>query len=518
MTGPPKGQTEPRSTEKRRERSIVRRRTRRPRPRRRLVPLRRIRSPRALPEVILDLTLLAVAMVVTEATAPDVGLERADPFWALAFAAIVIAALWAGGAYRERLAPDFLELLRTVVAATAVAAMVLTFYEALFGDERESAEHAVRAWVISAVYLGAGRGGFALFRQRARRHGALGEPALIAGAGQVGRTVAGRLLERPQLGIKPVAYLDDAPLPAGGGPDLPVIGFEEDRPGEPGGIADRLEFAVREYGARHLIMTFSLRRHDAELEIVRAAEKLGVSVSLVPRLFERFTDRTTLERLGGLPLITVHPSNPKGVQYAFKYTLGRVLAALMVVLASPLLLLLALSVWVSMGRPILFRQERIGLDGKPFDMLKFRTMSSVAKEQASEHETAKAMVRGEAVGPGGVEGIDRRTPLGKFLRRSSLDELPQLLNVLRGDMSLVGPRPERPEFVREFDKTIYRYGERHRVKAGITGWAQVHGLRGKTSLADRVEWDNYYIENWSLWLDVKILILTALAIFQHDAE
>jgi len=462
--------------------------------------------------------MLVVAAAVAELTMPGVGLERAGTGWSAVFAAAVLVGLWAAGAYGPKLTPDFFRVLREILGSTAIAAMSLTFVEALAGEPGDAAQHAVRAWLISAVYLAAGRAGYELLRRRLRRQGALMEPALIAGAGRVGRTVASRLLERPQQGLRPVAYLDDAPLPAGGGPDLPVVGFEEDRPGETGGIADRLEYAVRTHGARHLIMTFSLRRHDAELEIVKASEELGVSVSLVPRLFESFTDKTSLERLGGLPLITVHPSNPKGVQYAFKYVLGRFLAAIIIAAASPLLALLALAVWISMGRPILFRQERVGLDGHPFQMLKFRTMRTVAVETASEQATAEAMVRGAAVGPGGVEGGDRRTPLGRFLRRTSLDELPQLLNVLKGEMSLVGPRPERPEFVREFDSTIYRYGERHRVKAGITGWAQVQGLRGKTSLADRVEWDNYYIENWSLWLDIKILILTVAAVFTHDAE
>jgi exopolysaccharide biosynthesis polyprenyl glycosylphosphotransferase len=487
-------------------------------PQRRLSALRRLRTPPWLAELILDAVMLAVATTVAELTMTGVGLERAGVDWMLGFAALVLVGLWAAGAYRPRLTPDFFQVLRAIIGSTAIAAMSLTFIEALSGDPAEAAQHAVRAWLIAAVYLVAGRAGYEFLRRRLRKHGALVEPALIAGAGTVGRTVAARLLERSHLGLRPVAYLDDAPLPSGGGPDLPVVGFEEDRPGEAGGIADRLEYAVRSYGARHLIMTFSLRRHEAELEIVRASEQLGVSVSLVPRLFESFTDKTSLERLGGLPLITVHPSNPKGVQYAFKYVLGRLLAAIMILAASPLLVLLALAVWISMGRPVLFRQERVGLDGKHFQMLKFRTMRTVAVEAASEQATAEAMARGDAVGPGGVEGHDRRTPLGRFLRRSSLDEIPQLLNVLKGDMSLVGPRPERPEFVREFDATIYRYGERHRVKAGITGWAQVHGLRGKTSLADRVEWDNYYIENWSLWLDIKILILTVAAVFKHDAE
>jgi lipopolysaccharide/colanic/teichoic acid biosynthesis glycosyltransferase len=118
----------------------------------------------------------------------------------------------------------------------------------------------------------------------------------------------------------------------------------------------------------------------------------------------------------------------------------------------------------------------------------------------------------EGAGPGGVEGEDRRTGLGAFLRASSIDELPQLFNVLRGEMSVIGPRPERPEFVSQFERNVYRYGERHRVKSGISGWAQVHGLRGKTSIADRAEWDNFYIENFSLWLDLKIALLTFRAV------
>ena len=120
--------------------------------------------------------------------------------------------------------------------------------------------------------------------------------------------------------------------------------------------------------------------------------------------------------------------------------------------------------------------------------------------------------------PGGIEGDDRRTGFGTFLRRTSLDELPQLLNVLRGEMSLIGPRPERPDFVRLFERNVHRYGDRHRVKSGITGWAQIHGLRGRTSLSDRVEWDNYYIENWSLWLDVKILLMTVWAVRRYFSQ
>jgi lipopolysaccharide/colanic/teichoic acid biosynthesis glycosyltransferase len=168
---------------------------------------------------------------------------------------------------------------------------------------------------------------------------------------------------------------------------------------------------------------------------------------------------------------------------------------------------IALAVRVSSPGPVVFRQRRVGRDGTVFDLFKFRSMRM--PEPASE-----GFQPGADSAPGGVEGTDRRTLIGRFLRRTSLDELPQFFNVLLGDMSLVGPRPERPEFVELFETDIRRYGDRHRVKSGVTGWAQVHGLRGQTSLSDRVEWDNYYIEHWTLGLDFKILAMTMLVVLR----
>ena len=198
------------------------------------------------------------------------------------------------------------------------------------------------------------------------------------------------------------------------------------------------------------------------------------------------------------------------MQFALKYTLDRIVAGLFLLVLLPLFGLLVLGTLLSVGRPIFFRQPRFGLDGREFEMLKFRSMRAAA-------EQLEVLDLPPDTAPGGVEGDDRRTPFGTLLRKTSLDELPQLLNVLKGDMSLIGPRPERPDFARLFEDNVYRYGDRHRVKSGITGWAQVHGLRGKTSLSDRVEWDNYYIENWSLWLDVKILLMTVWAVLSHFA-
>jgi len=156
---------------------------------------------------------------------------------------------------------------------------------------------------------------------------------------------------------------------------------------------------------------------------------------------------------------------------------------------------------------VFFRQPRAGHGAAIFDLIKFRSMFDGAEALKVDLLHANEM-------PGGVEGVDRRTRVGRFLRRTSLDELPQLINVLRGEMSLVGPRPERPEFVELFNRDINRYEDRLRVKSGITGWAQVHGLRGQTSLADRVEWANFYIEHWSLSFDLKILALTVVAVFR----
>jgi lipopolysaccharide/colanic/teichoic acid biosynthesis glycosyltransferase len=209
--------------------------------------------------------------------------------------------------------------------------------------------------------------------------------------------------------------------------------------------------------------------------------------------------------------------DPRGLQFALKHALDRVLALVFLLLLSPIILSSALAVRLSSRGPVLFRQRRVGRDGNAFDLYKFRSMRVEPGQAGSEvdgGEPLEFLIVGD-IAPGGVEGPDRRTAVGRFLRRTSIDELPQLLNVLRGEMSLIGPRPERPEFVELLNQDIVRYDDRHRVKSGITGWAQVHGLRGQTSLAERVEWDNYYIANWSIGLDLKILMLTLVALFRN---
>jgi exopolysaccharide biosynthesis polyprenyl glycosylphosphotransferase len=272
-----------------------------------------------------------------------------------------------------------------------------------------------------------------------------------------------------------------------------------------------LEHVVSDRGVEHVILAFSRDRDQTLVPIVRRCDELGLQVSLVPRLYEGINERVALDHLGGLPLLALRAVDPKGWQFDIKHSFDRLASALILAVLSPLLLAVAVGVKLSSPGPVMFRQRRVGRDGQVFDILKFRSMRARPKGAGSFSPE-------EGSAPGGVEGEDRRTPFGRFIRRTALDELPQLLNVVRGEMSLVGPRPERPEFVSLFDDDIDRYGDRHRVKSGITGWAQVNGFRGQTSLADRVEWDNFYIENWSLWLDVKILLLTIVAVVRRPPE
>jgi exopolysaccharide biosynthesis polyprenyl glycosylphosphotransferase len=449
--------------------------------------------------LLLDSVLLVAAATATQLGSNGAGILRLSPVWIVAYGVLVLTLLHLRGMYSWRLRVSVLDDLRGVVAATALAAMaVLSLRILLPGDVDDLAPQSLRLLAFSAVYLAAGRVAYDWAQLNARRHGELTKPTLIVGAGRVGRLTANRLLEHRELGLEPVGFIDKEPLEEDKLP-VPVLGASWD-----------LEHLIEQHGIEHVVVTFSTAPSEVLLREIERCEQLGVSVSLVPRLFERVTERLSVEHLGGLPLLTARRPNPKGVQFALKYTVDRIVAALLLLLLLPLFALLALGTLLSVGRPIFFRQPRFGLDGREFEMLKFRSMSA-----APELVTVPELPPDTA--PGGVEGDDRRTPFGTLLRRTSLDELPQLLNVLKGDMSLIGPRPERPDFARLFEDNVYRYGDRHRVKSGITGWAQVHGLRGKTSLSDRVEWDNYYIENWSLWLDVKILLMTLWAVLTYFA-
>jgi len=447
----------------------------------------------------LDIFLLGSAVVISELASPAAHVRSGGYLWPSLFALAALSVFISRGTYTQRMKVDFIEDMRSLVVAVGLATMaIVTLRVMLYTASADTAAETLRLAVFAAVYLTAGRIGLDVSQIHARRSGEA-VPTLVIGAGKVGHMTAKRLLDHPELGLRPIGFLDKEPREdMSANSSLPVLGASWD-----------FEQVVREYGVGQVIITFSTAPNDVLLRMVKRCEDLGIGVSLVPRLFEKVTDRLTIDHIGGLPLLTSHPANPHGWQFAIKYALDRLLALMILIICSPLMLVAALATWISLGRPLLFRQLRVGLDGRTFEMLKFRSMRLTwdVPEEAAEASTLP-----DDTAPGGVEGDDRRTRVGTILRKTSIDELPQLLNVVMGDMSLIGPRPERPEYVELFESRVYRYNDRLRVKSGITGWAQIHGLRGKTSLSDRVEWDNYYIENWSLWLDFKIALRTALAV------
>jgi Undecaprenyl-phosphate glucose phosphotransferase len=314
---------------------------------------------------------------------------------------------------------------------------------------------------------------------------------LIAGSGELGRLVADKILEHRELGYQIVGFVDDRA--AGdhlGYRGLPLLGTIEEAP----------EISTRE-SIDHLYVALPPEQHVQMLELIESTSREMVDVKVVPDLLQVIALRARLEDLDGVPVISINDVPLQGFNSLVKRAIDvAISAAALAVLVLPLAVVAALVKLTSRG-PVFYRQERMGLDGRPFMIHKFRSMYDGA-----EGET----------GPVFASRDDpRRTPLGRVLRRSNVDELPQFWNVLKGEMSLVGPRPERPLFVAQFKDKIPQYMLRHKVKAGITGWAQVNGWRGNTSIEKRIEYDLYYIENWSVRLDLKIMWLTVLKGFFH---
>jgi exopolysaccharide biosynthesis polyprenyl glycosylphosphotransferase len=428
--------------------------------------------------------------------------------WVIASSLAVIACFALRDGYTAPLRLDALEVLRLVIMGSALAAVLTMTARVLISNDAYVAAETVRHWLAAVPLLAVARLGLLWNEGRARRRGIAGEPTLVVGAGKVGRLTARRLLREPELGLFPVAFLDDDPLPMDDEltGHLPVIGS--------GG----LERTIHEADIRQVVVTYSRAPAEELLEVCRKAMAAGATVSVVPRLFELEGERVNTEHLGGLPLVEMRPSDPNGWRYTAKYAFDRVAGAMLFLFALPIVAVGGVAVLVSMGRPVFFRQRRIGRDGHEFDMIKLRSL----KDGPGEGTEGDADWIAEQVGDSQPEAVQllehRMTRVGGVLRRYSIDELPQLWNVIRGDMSLIGPRPERATAARRFEDRVYRYGDRHRVKSGLTGWAQVNGLRGRSPLADRVEWDNHYIENWSPWLDFKILVRTVAGVFRGQPE
>jgi Undecaprenyl-phosphate glucose phosphotransferase len=340
---------------------------------------------------------------------------------------------------------------------------------------------------LDVLALNGGRSALRAYLKRMWTAGYNVRRVLVAGAGELGQQVAETILAHRELGFRLVGFVDDAAPGVKERGGIPVLG-----------TLDQATQVAAAHHADQLYVALPLEEHAKLLRLIKNVSNECVDIKVVPDLVQYATVKAVLEDLDGIPIISLSEVPLRGWNSMVKRVMDVIVGSLALLLLTflvPLFPLVALLIKWKGGRgPVLLRQERMTLDGKTFQIYKFRTMVHDAEEKT---------------GPIWASAEDpRRTGIGIWLRRFNLDEFPQLINVVLGDMSLVGPRPERPPFVQQFREHIPQYMLRHRVKSGITGWAQVNGWRGNTSIEKRIEYDLYYIENWSLLLDVKILILT----------
>jgi exopolysaccharide biosynthesis polyprenyl glycosylphosphotransferase len=344
------------------------------------------------------------------------------------------------------------------------------------------------AWSMTILLVTAGRWLHHILTKRLKAQGWGNDRILIVGTGEVGRMILQKIQWNPNLGYEVVGMVTTNGRQSERALNVPELGGPE----KLGELIDR-------YEVDEVIIAVPEATHQEILMLISQCERGSVSIKVFPDVFQIMASQVTIGDLGGMPLLSVRDVALRGWRLTLKRAIDILGSAVGLVLLSPLLLFIAVLIKLDSRGPVFYAQERMGLDAKPFWCLKFRSMRADAEKD----------------GPGWTtENDPRRTRVGEFLRKTSVDELPQLVNVLFGEMSLVGPRPERPVYVEQFRRSIPRYMDRHREKAGITGWAQINGLRGDTSIIERTRYDLWYIENWSLRLDFKIFIRTILRLFR----
>jgi Undecaprenyl-phosphate glucose phosphotransferase len=392
--------------------------------------------------------------------------------------------------YRPRRIGSRLSEVAAIAKASTVGALVLVSVMTFFFREYDySRVVIVYFWIFSIAAVSFARYVFREALRVARRRGYNLRYALVVGGGELATGVVQRVRSRPDTGIQILGLVGDKQAAAG----VQALG----------GFAD-LRAVLDAHQVDHVILALAHEEYGRLGGLLEAIGDEPVTIHVVPDL-GRFTSlRGGVEEFEGLPFVHLRESPLYGWNQMAKRAFDAAFSLAVLTLLSPILAVLAAAVKLTSRGPVLYGQERMGLDGQRFRMMKLRTMR-VDAEDTSGPVWASA-------------GDDRRTPIGAFLRRFSLDELPQFVNVLRGEMSVVGPRPERPVFVERFRQTVPGYMLRHKVKSGVTGWAQVHGLRGNTSLEKRIEYDIEYIERWSFWLDLKIIGMTLFRVlFDRNA-
>ena len=403
---------------------------------------------------------------------------------------LVVALYTSAGLYRSRLSLSALDDLPQLVGRALAAAAVALSLAAVVDEGLVEPGLLLTAGLLAVNSVLLRTLAYAVVR-RVRARGWVAHPTLVLGAGRIGGQIATLLIEHPAYGLRPVGFLDGNPLLAPDERVVPLLGGQES-----------LASIIVEFGVRDVIVAFGSAPESQMVDIIRTCDRLEVEIFFVPRLFELHHTSKEMDQVWGLPLVRLRRAAFRSVSWRLKRFFDVIAAGTALLLLSPALAAIALAVRLEGGPGVLFRQERVGLDGRSFELLKFRSLKPVDEAESRTNWN--------------ISLDDRLGPVGRFLRSSSLDELPQLWNILRGDMTVVGPRPERPHFVDTFARTFPRYTARHRVPAGLTGWAQVHGLRGDTSIEDRSRFDNYYIENWSLWADVKIVLRTLATVVRRS--
>ncbi|HEV2721632.1 MAG TPA: undecaprenyl-phosphate glucose phosphotransferase [Thermoanaerobaculia bacterium] len=419
------------------------------------------------------------------------------------------------GLYRIRPArsktEEWLSVAIGSVVATVVLSGVLLWVRPAKTDVLYSRLTLAMFMVCAIVFVIVGRIFVRAFVERRHRGGRDLDRVLIAGNGELARAVVERIEGHGELGFRIVGYLAEGtedrgqgtdgalatapPVPCALSPvplsDLECLGAIEDA-----------EQVIESHAVDHVFVALPHASSKAMMALLDRLVRSCVSIHVVPDLLQFMVLRSRVEDIDGLPTINLSETPLEGWSRFVKRGFDLVVAGVLAIVFSPVMLLIAVAIWIEDRGPIFYRQVRMGLDGKPFEILKFRSMRVGAERETG----AKWAERDDP----------RRTRVGRLIRAWSFDELPQLWNVLRGDMSVVGPRPERPQFVEQFRAELPHYMLRHKVRAGMTGWAQVHGWRGNTSIRMRIEHDLYYIENWSLMLDLKILFMTVLHGLRHE--
>lgn len=421
------------------------------------------------------------------------GIPPFQPYLALLPAILIVwgVAFKMFDLYRPRRISSHLSEMVDVAKACSMTTIVVVAVSFFLRQFEYSRSVFILFWGLSILLLTLSRAVFRELLRFVRRRGYNLRHALIIGAGPLGQEMANKLTHHRELGIKVAGFLSRQDAKVGANfSGIPVLGTYDDLP--------------RIMAAYTLDQVFLALPYDAyghAEKMIHFLQAQTADVRIVPDLLQFMTIQGQAELFDGLPIVTLQATPLYGWSRVLKRTTDVIFSLIALSLICPVVLLVSVLIKMTSPGRIFYRQKRVGYDGRIFEIVKFRTM-----REGAEQETGAVWAEKNDV---------RKTRLGAFLRATSLDEFPQFWNVLKGEMSIVGPRPERPEFVEKFRQTIPKYMLRHKIKAGITGWAQIHGWRGDTSLEERIKCDLEYIERWSIWLDVKIMWLTLWKGFVH---